>query len=186
MQSFKQAMAATALVVSLGLVMPSALGGSAAADLQNNPNAFTTELNCDIGSKTVTYEVVSTSAAASFQDLHSSTVFTVIYSTYEGLYTAIDPLDPNDTFPDSGAHGPGYPKGKKKGKLANATVCHSIGTETWTSDGSPGMGIEGHTYYGVIDNTWYVGMSGAGKTAAKAGADHAHKSKRHGKNTRRR
>lgn len=177
MRTCKQAMAIIALVVSLGIVLPSTFGGSALANPSNNPNASITELKCDIAGKAVTYQVLSTDNAASWRDTNSSTVFTVIYSTYEGEYVAIDPADPEDSFHLSGSQGPGNPD--KKGKLAKAVVCHSIGTETWTSDGS--LGIEGHTYYGEIDNTWYLGMSGPGKPSAKAAGADAHKSKHHGK-----
>src|SRR5688572_17275655 len=75
MSRLKQGLAAVTLVASLGLVVPSTFGGPASADPVNNPNAFETTLKCKIGDEIVPYDVVTTGAAASFQDMNSATVF---------------------------------------------------------------------------------------------------------------
>lgn len=172
MNRCKQGIAAITLATALGLVAPSSLGGVAFADVSaQNPNRVETTLSCEIGNEVVSYDVTSTWNAAAWQDKNSTTILNVIYSTYEGVYVAIDPPDPNDTFAETGASGPGYPHGGKKGRLAKAVVCHSVGTETWTSDGS--LGIAGHTYAGVIDNTWHVTISDNNKKAtAKSASVH--------------
>jgi hypothetical protein len=142
MHSLKQGMAAIALVATLGLVVPSTLGGSASADIPPNPTDHNdhrpyveTTFDCDLdgnGSFETTYDVVSTFGALVWQDTKSNTVIAqrladLQYSDYEVVNdptgTATDFFEPTGYWslvPQ--AHN--YPQAGQKG--LRTVVCREI------------------------------------------------------------
>jgi hypothetical protein len=132
MQTLKQGMAAIMLVATLGLVVPSTLGGSASADIPPNPTDHNdhrpyveTTFDCDLdgveGYETP-YELVSTFSSTMWQDKNSTTVLVqrlrvdVLDSFYTVLDdptgTAVDFADPDVYWSDVPQD---YPNGKPKG-----------------------------------------------------------------------
>jgi hypothetical protein len=145
MLKLKQGTAAVALVVSLGLIVPSSFGGPASADISHNPNRDQTPftLHCDLNGDSnadteyvashyeVTYDFVQIEnkreGSKSFHDLESKTVMThseridVLQAEYEAL-TAVPAgypvhfIDTTVEWFDEFFAGDVYPHGKPKGR----------------------------------------------------------------------
>ena len=198
MHMLKQGMAAVAFVASLGLVMPSAFGGSASADPVPYPGGTTEPertFNCTIGGVEVTYDVVSQGYGKSgFHDVNSTTVFTVSYDQKEETYYPVfDTTDPDAPMGDEVVPIT-YPirytnKGKKLGQHSQIVPCEERYEEdNITAEGAP---LVKDAHYNVdVVRTWYVTLSGDGQGAVKGAsaddggqhrADHSHKHKDGGK-----
>lgn len=202
MQTFKQGIAAVALIVSLGLVVPGLLVGSARAGLENsgghNPQRVDTTFNCDLngdGSYETSYELVSTFSSTMWQDKNSNKVIVqrlrvdVIDSYYvDPTGVAAPVLDPDVYWfdgPQSYDQGGGKPKGWK------TVRCTEIVSYLYTAtadDVALGLGfIEGVEYLETDTNLYDVTVSPAGggnAKAAKAEGKHkrgAHKGKKRGR-----
>lgn len=104
MQKLKQGMAAVGLIATMGLAIPSTLGGSTLADISpHNPHRVKATFNCDLdgnGSYEKAYDLVSTESSTMWQDTQSKTVLVqrlkidVLYSDYtvyrDPTHTAVD------------------------------------------------------------------------------------------------
>lgn len=191
MQYSRKLIAAIAVVVSLGLVLPSTLGGFASADMSSsrgkNPNLVETIFECDRdgnGSYETEYELVSTFNSTMWQDKNSTTVLVqrlrvdVIDSFYEVLDdptgTAVDFADPDVYWFD----GPqDYPHGKPKGwKTVRCTEVVSYEYTATAEDAALEhlSFVEGVTYIETDTNLYDVTISGSkGAKAKSASADDA-------------
>lgn len=193
MLNLKQGTAAIALVVSLGLIAPGSLGGSALADVKpppndnvRNPQYVETVFNCDLdgveGYETP-YELVSTFGAKMWQDKNSTTVLVqrlrvdVIDSYYEVLDdptgTAVDFADPDVYWFD----GPqDYPNGKPKGW--QTVRCTEVVSYEYTATAEDAAlahlsFVEGVTYIETDTNLYDVTIGGNGPKAKSASPDGA-------------
>ena len=110
MLKLKRGTAAIALVVTLGLIAPGSLGGSALADIKpppnenvRNPQYVETVFECDLdgnGSYETPYELVSTFNSTMWQDKNSSTIIVqrLRVDVLDSFYTVLD--DPTGTAVD--------------------------------------------------------------------------------------
>jgi len=206
MHIVKQGMAAVVLIMSLGLVMPSAFGGSAAAD--PTPGQGTSDdtprwLYCDRngdGTDVSSYFVISQSNSSKpgFHDLNSSTVLVYQYDQrFQRYVPFVDPGDPGapqderafvDILgrlrgPKVGGNGFG-----QDGKVVacqedlqpngDITAC----PDPSTSSDCPPL-IAGAHYHAYQGRTWYVTLSGDAQGSVQvASVDHSkHKAKDGGK-----
>jgi hypothetical protein len=103
MHSFRQGMAAIALVASLGLIVPGAFGGPAAADISNkNPQSMTIE--CQLGNSTYSSEVIAIDhdpggkKLGKMQDTHRSLGFVPMEGYVISTFRAIED---NRYWPDN-------------------------------------------------------------------------------------
>jgi hypothetical protein len=161
MNRLKQGMAAVVLVMSLGMVMPSAFGGSGLADPEyNGHNAVETPRTfyCEIGGETVRYEVVSQgNGFAGFEALDSTTVFEVVWDQKFLTYTAPD----GSSFTEALA--PRYTnRGQKLGQNAQTVPCHE-----YKRFDDPVV-RDGVAYQVEQDRVWHVTVSGDHQGAVKA------------------
>jgi hypothetical protein len=116
MHSIRQGLVALTVVASLGLVMPSALGGSVLADFKpDSPHISDPDfIDCDLdgnGSYETHYDLQQKEAPPNLQDTHSNTVIVLrqvdlLYSDYTVVH---DPHDPSQSGPAVSFHDPiGY------------------------------------------------------------------------------
>lgn len=212
MNRYEQGIAAVAFVMSLGLVMPSAFGGSASADpvpypggRTEEPRWFYCDLNKDGSYAEAPFHVVSqANDLGSFHVLDSSTILAYSYDVRVEVNVPFSAANPAPDEPDGRAGtvttetNPPRQNGKghKNGKFAQAVPCHEAPegqpdehtyVEDITAEEAP---LDPGVQYRVFgDRTWYVTVTGSGQGSAKS-ADHAttskHKSggKHHGKGKR--
>lgn len=164
MQKLKQGMAAVGLIATMGLAIPSTLGGAALADISpHNPHRVKATFNCDLdgnGSYEKAYDLVSTESSTMWQDTQSKTVLVqrlkidVLYSDYtvyrDPTHTAVDFHDatadwwftPQDYTQGTGAgqgnstsNGKGQGKGKPPGlKTVRCTETNTYHYAPYESD----------------------------------------------------
>jgi hypothetical protein len=198
----KQVVAALALVASLGLVMPSAFGGSASADPVPAPGGRTEEprwFYCDSdrnGSFETPYHVVSqANDLGSFHVLDSSTILAYSYDVRVEVNVPFSADIPAPAAPDGRVgtvttqtdpprqNG----RGNHNGKFAQAVGCHEAPegqpdaytyVEDITACCPP---LEKDVQYRVFGNRyWYVTVTGTGQGPVKSGGGkHQHHSRHH-------
>lgn len=178
--------AAVALVVALGLVAPSSFGGTASADVPPDKNKHAwpagQTLECDLDGDNiyddVSYEVVTTWNAATFQVVNSS--ITLTSRRWELTSTNIPVDDPDAdpwVFTDSG--GPGSEKAQKKGLQDGLVPCKTTFTGVWEVDGVEYNYSDEFTYsVSIHDGSVHAASADEQQTTVR---QHQHKSKHGGK-----
>ena len=174
-------------MVVLGLIAPSSFGGTVSADVPPDKNKHAwpagQTLDCEIDGDIVSYEVVTTWNAASFQVVNSSS--TLISRRWDPISTNI-PVDDPDADPwvffDSG--GPGI--GKKEGLEGELVPCKTTFTGVWKVDGVEYNYSDEFTFWVSINDGSLRAASADDAQSAdraangkyKSGGKHRHKGKR--------
>ena len=199
MNTFRQGMAAVGLVATLGLIVPSALGGSAAADISHNPNHDLTpfELTCDLdgdsnGDTTyvpshyeTTYTFVSTANSKALHDQNSNTVLTqreridVLQAEYSAQTPGVTSfIDTNvewfDVFEAPNVYPHGKPKGRKTVRCINIAAPYKYTASADDVKLEPRL-VEGATYLETDYQLYEAMLSASGKVTAQAHHSHKHR-----------
>lgn len=202
MQKLTQCMTAVGLVASLGLAVPSTLGGSASADVNNsrghNPNLSEPYTwHCDLdgnGDYETEYLLSSTSnsEARAVQGSNLVLMRRLWVDVIDSYYTVIDdptgtaePVHDPDVYWFDGPHT--YPQGGGKPKGWQTVRCISVTEDEYTAtadDAALGLGfVEGVTYLETDTKLWDATMSQVGKGKARSarygGKHHHHRHHRH-------
>lgn len=183
MNRLTHGMAALVLFTALGLLVPGTFAGSALADpnWENDHNTIEDPrwFYCQIGGNTVPFHVVSpANSKGEFHDLGSTTILSYAYDVRDRHYVSYDPNDPGaapvEDFTVENIFYGQNGKGNKNGKFAKAVPCHEYFQFDTIGDGDPVEESVGMHYHVDQDRTWYVTMTGNGRSVVKSGGRHRH------------
>jgi hypothetical protein len=183
----KHGTASIVVVASLGLLLPSAFGGSASADVSHNPNHDQTPFTvaCDLdgdsnGDTTYVashyetpYSFVSTANSKAMHDQHSNTVMThreridVLQADY------VDPDDPSLSFTDTYVEWFDRSDVSLPPDLRHTVRCVNIAdpyeyTATADDVDAEPRFVEGVTYFETDYQLYVAQLSGGGQGTGKA------------------